>query len=144
MIRAASTDRKQLEEIGLLHNIGHDEYRSRTELIEIMRRPFSTPPWPRPKKNLEAPVYILQASDLDDLLRRTTSGIKKIMKMRFRNFNPREVDRLTATEAFESMAQSFGVIAFWHPNDGIEDPFAKTSGRHSRLALPADSKSQSC
>ena len=54
LIRAASSDRKQLEEIGLLHNIGHDEYRSRAELIEIMRRPFLTPPWPRPKKNREA------------------------------------------------------------------------------------------
>lgn len=98
LIRAANKDRKQLEEIGLLHNIGHDDYRSRADLVEIMQRPFTTPPWPRPKKNREAPVYILQASALDDLQRRSTSGIKKIMKMRFRNFNPREIDRLTATE----------------------------------------------
>jgi len=120
LIRAANKDRKQLEEIGLLHNIGHDDYRSRADLVEIMQRPFTTPPWPRPRKNREAPVYILQASGLDDLLRRATSGIKKIMKMRFRNFNPREIDRLTASEAFESVAQSFGVIAFWHANDEPE------------------------
>lgn len=117
LIRAASKDRKQLEEIGLLHNIGHDDYRSRAELAEILRRPFVTSGWPRPRRNREQPVYILQSSHVDDLLRRTTSGIKKIMKVRFRNFNPREIDRLTATEAFEQVAQSFGVIAIWHDVD---------------------------
>ncbi len=120
LIRAGNKDRKQLEEIGLLHNIGHDDYCSRADLVEIMQRPFTTPSWPRPKRNREAPIYILQASGLDDVLRRTTSGIKKIMKMRFRNFNPREIDRLTATEAFEGVAQSFGVIAFWHSSTDPE------------------------
>jgi hypothetical protein len=120
LIRAASKDRKQLEEIGLLHNIGHDDYRSRADLTEILRRPFTTQAWPRPKRNREQPVYILQSSRVDDLLRRTTSGIKKIMKVRFRNFNPREIDRLTATEAFEQVAQSFGVIAIWHDADAPE------------------------
>jgi len=117
LIRAASKDRKQLEEIGLLHNVGHDDYRGRAELTEILRRPFETQGWPRPRRNREQPVYILQSSHVDDLLRRTTSGIKKIMKVRFRNFNPREIDRLTATEAFEQVAQSFGVIALWHDPD---------------------------
>jgi hypothetical protein len=99
LIRAASKDRKQLEEIGLLHNIGPDDYRNRADLTEILRRPFTMPAWPRPRRNREQPVYILQSSRVDDLLRRTTSGIKKIMKVRFRNFSPREIDRLTATEA---------------------------------------------
>ncbi len=120
LIRTASKDRKLLEEIGLLHNIGHDEYRGRADLLEILRRPFTTPAWPRPKRNREQPVYLLQSSRTDDLLRRTTSGVKKIMKLRFRNFNPQEIDRLTATEAFEQVAQSFGVIAIWHSADAPE------------------------
>ncbi len=120
LIRAASKDRKQLEEIGLLHNIGHDDYRSRADLTATLRRPFTTQAWPRPRRNREQPVYVLQSSRVDDLLRRTTSGIKKIMKVRFRDFNPREIDRLTATEAFEQVAQSFGVIAIWHDADAPE------------------------
>ena len=78
LIRAASKDRKLLEEIGLLHNIGHDDYRSRAELADILRRPLNNPPWPRPKRNREQPIYILQSSQIDDLHRRTISGIKKI------------------------------------------------------------------
>jgi hypothetical protein len=120
LIRVASKDRKQLEEIGLLHNIGHDAYHSRGELAEILRRPFPTQGWPRAKRNREQPVYILKSSRVDDLLRRTTSGIKKIVKVRFRDFNPGEIDRLTATEAFEQVAQSFGVIAIWHSDDAPE------------------------
>lgn len=42
------------------------------------------------------------------------SGIKKTMVMRFRNFSPREIDRLTAIEAFEQVTQSFGIIGIWH------------------------------
>ena len=120
LIRSSSKDRKLVEEIGLLHNIGHDEYRGGADLLEILRRPFTTQSWPRPKRNQAQPVYLLQSSRTTDLLRRTTSGVKKIMKLRFRTFNPQEIDRLTATEAFEHVAQSFGVIAIWHPADAPE------------------------
>jgi hypothetical protein len=40
--------------------------------------------------------------------------------MRFRDFNPQEIDRLTATEAFEQVAQSFGVVAIWHAESAPE------------------------
>lgn len=120
LVRAASKDRRKIEEIGLLHNLGHDEYRSRADLVEIMSRSINARAWHRPKRNADAPIYVLQSSTVDDVLRRTLSGVKKTIKMRFRNFNPREIDRLTATEAFEGVAQSFGVIAFWQDADGSE------------------------
>ena len=131
LIRAANKDRKLLEEIGLLHNIGHDDFNGQQQLIDILRRPYTTAPWPRPKRNSDQPVYILQSSGIDDLLRRTVSGIKKIMRMRFRSFNPQEIDRLTATEAFEQVAQSFGVIAIWH------DPTASEVLRQNQRAALA-------
>lgn len=120
LIRAASKDRKRIEEIGLLHNIGHDDYRSTAELVEKLQRPITTPRWRVPKRNREQQVYLLHSSRVDDLLRRTTSGIKKIMKVRFRGFNPQEIDRLTASEAFEQIAQSFGVVAIWHDQSAPE------------------------
>jgi len=70
LIRATNKDRKLLEEIGLLHNIGHDDFNGQEQLVAILRRPYTTPPWPRPKRNTEAPVYVLQSSETDDLLRR--------------------------------------------------------------------------
>jgi hypothetical protein len=39
LIRAANKDRKLLEEIGLLHNIGHDDFNAQQQLIDILRRP---------------------------------------------------------------------------------------------------------
>lgn len=78
-----------------------------------MPKPYN-PPWPIPKRNREAQVYVLQSSQTDEILRRTLSAVKKVLRMRFRSFNPQEIDRLTASEAFEQVAQSFGVIAIWH------------------------------
>jgi hypothetical protein len=103
LIRAGNKDRKLLEEIGLLHNIGHDDFNGHDQLVAILRRPYTTPPWPRPKRNSEQPIYVVQSSQTDDLLRRTLSDVKKILRMRFRSFNPQEIDRLTATEAFEQV-----------------------------------------
>jgi hypothetical protein len=120
LIRAANKDRRLLEEIGLLHNLGHDDYRGRSELIAILQRPFTTTPWPHPKRSQAQPVYVLQSSRDDDLLRKMLSGIKKILRMRFRSFNPQEIDRLTASEAFEQIVQSFGVVAIWHAESAPE------------------------
>jgi hypothetical protein len=120
LIRAANKDRKLLEEIGLLHNTGHDDYSGRNQLSAILRRPHTVLPWPYPKRNHEQPIYLVQSSQIDDLLRRSMSGIKKILRMRFRSFNPREIDRLTATEAFEQITQSFGTICTWHDETAPE------------------------
>lgn len=157
LIRAANKDRKLLEEIGLLHNIGHDDFNGQQQLVDILRRPYTTPPWPRPKRNPEQPVYVLHASRTDDLLRRTLSNVKKILRMRFRSFNPQEIDRLTATEAFEQVAQSFGVVAIWHDTSapealrqnqraafvvgiarGIDIPFLLLADNKARLPLDLD------
>jgi hypothetical protein len=130
LIRATNKERKLLEEIGLLHNIGHDDFNGQEQLVAILRRPYTTRPWPRPKGNTEAPVYVLQSSETD-LLRRTLSDVKKILRMRFRSFNPQEIDRLTASEAFEQVAQSFGVISIWHE---ASDPEAFRQNQRAAFA----------
>ena len=77
--------------------------------------------------------------------------------MRFRSFNPREIDRLTATEAFEQVAQSFGIISIWHEASapesfrqnqraafvigiarGLDIPFLLLAHATSRLPLDLD------
>ena len=156
-IRAANKDRKVLEEIGLLHNLGHDDYTGRNQLAEILRRPINPTRWPRPKRNREQQVYLIRSSAIHDLLRRTMSGVKKIARLGFRDFNPEEIDRLTATEAFEQVAQSFGVIAIWHGPDepesfrqnqraafatgvarGLDLPFLLLANADMRLPLDLD------
>ena len=120
LIRAKNKDMKLLVSVGLLHNLGHDEYENRHTLTQILQRAESPSLWPLTKRNREQPVYLLQMSVLDDLLRKITSHIKKTLKLKFRSFNPREIDRLTATEAFEQVTQSFGVVAAWDDRKSSE------------------------
>jgi hypothetical protein len=157
LIRAASKNRHVLEEIGLLHNLGHDDYSNRARLALILTALKPTPPWPTPKRNREQPLYFVQSSQSDDFLARVASEIKKTIKLRFRSFNPREIDRLTATEAFDQVAQSFGVIVVWNADDapnafrqnqraafvtglarGFDLPFLLLANQRHRLPLDLD------
>lgn len=157
LIRAASKDLEQLISVGLLHNIAHDSYDSRSNLARILENPEPVGVWPRAKRNREQPVYLLHLSYRDELSRRVASQIKKVMKLRFRSFNPNEIDRLTATEAFEQVSQSFGVIAVWDNSStpqsfrqnqrtsfsiglarGLEIPFLLLTSENDRLPLDLD------
>lgn len=154
LIRAANKDRKILEEIGLLHNPGHNDYANRATLTNILTKSPPVAPWSPPKRNREQPIYFVEPSVTDDLLIRVASGIKKTIKLKFRSFNPREIDRLTATEAFEQVGQSFGVIAIWRDSDtlrqyqraaftiglarGLDIPFLLIAHKDQRLPLDLD------
>lgn len=115
LVRSQSKDWSKVQEIGLLHNIGHDSYSNQSTLKSILEKgPPATAPWRHPRKNREAPIYFLQPSTASAVNSRVASGIKKIVRKRFRSFNPREIDRLTASEAFSQVAASLGIIATWH------------------------------
>jgi hypothetical protein len=158
LIRAANRDRKALQEIGLLHNIGHNDYSDKSSLIEILTKRPPVAPWPPSKRNKDQPLYLVEPTvtkNDDDALNRVSSGIKKTIRKKFRSFNPGEIDRLTAVEAFEQVSQSFGVIALWHEGKeaqkdhqrtafvigiarGLEVPFLLIAHRDQRLPLDLD------
>jgi hypothetical protein len=83
LIRAANKDRKVLEEIGLLHNIGHADFRDRAHLTALLRRPYTTSAWPLKTRNKDQPIYVIQSVPIDDLLRRAISGVKKFFACGF-------------------------------------------------------------
>ena len=114
LIKSASYDLKTIEEIGLLHNTGHDTYSGADDLLTIFQKPINPAPWPHARKNKDQPIYLLESSELDSRMTELVSGLKKVVTYRFRNFSPREIDRLTASEAMEQISQSFGVSAIWH------------------------------
>ena len=157
LIRANNKDLKILESIGLLHNLGHDDYDGRDKLTQILEKHVPVGPWRQAKRNREQPVYFLQLSVLNDFVRRVASNIKKTLKLKFRSFNPQEIDRLTASEAFEQVSQSFGVIAIWENSDtpeafrqnqrlvftiglarGLDIPFLLFAHENDRLPLDLD------
>jgi hypothetical protein len=121
LIRSESKDWTKVQEIGLLHNIGHDSYSNQVTLKALLEKgPPVTAPWRQSRKNRETPIYFLQTSETSDVLSRVTSGIKKIVKKKFRSFNPREIDRLTASEAFSQVTASFGIVVIWHETNQPE------------------------
>ena len=95
LIRAANRDRKALEEIGLLHNIGQNDYSDKASLTEILTKKPPVAPWPPSKRNKDQPVYLLEPSVTkkdDEVLTRVSSGIKKTIRKKFRSFNPGATD----------------------------------------------------
>lgn len=157
LIRSNNADWKKIEEIGLLHNVGHDTYQDTDSLIQILGSTSDQNPWPHSRKNQIQPVYLLESANLDDSMSHLVSGLKKTVLLRYRNFSPREIDRLTASEAFEQITQSFGITAIWHDDQtdagfkqnqriafsmglarGLGTPFLLLASNDQRLPLDLD------
>ena len=157
LIRASNKALKNIVSVGLLHNVGHDEYTNTASLAAILKKPILPNDWPKSSPNREHPVYFLQLTGDEDISRRVASHIKKIIKLKYRSMNPNEVDRLTASEAFEHISQSFGIIAVWDNSEavhstrqnqrtsfaigvarGLDIPFLLLAHKDDRLPLDLD------
>lgn len=120
LIRSSHLDFGPVKAIGLLDTLAHDTYDLKLSLASLLKRNDQTPHWPVLKKNSDQPLFVLQPPTPTDDASRTTSAVKKIARVRFRNFNPNEISRLNASEAFEQTTSSHGVIAFWDGRDVAE------------------------
>jgi hypothetical protein len=113
LIRSDHCDYSKVKEIGLLSSLGHDVYDFQPKLTRILGWKEITPRWQPAHRNKDQPVFILYPPTMGEIARRAISSVKKIAKYKFRGFNPAEISRLNASEAFEDTAASFGVIVFW-------------------------------
>jgi hypothetical protein len=158
LVRYSASNWSDVEAVGLLHNVGHSAYADEKSLVQILENAEAKAAgWPRPKKNYAQPLYFVQPSSNEDSLINLSSAIKKRARLRFRTFNPKEVDRLTASEAHSQVAASFGVIATWHSEHvphanrqnqraafviglarGFDIPFRLIAANHLRLPLDID------
>lgn len=118
LIRSTHVDFGPVKDVGLLDTLGYDGYDLALSLSNILRKADSNPRWPSIEKNRDQPLFMLQPPSPTDSALRATSGIKKIARMRFRNFNPSEISRLNASEAYEQAMSSYGVIVFWDGTEG--------------------------
>ena len=109
--------RPLVSEVGIFDAIGYLEYENAEELETHLRR--ITDPTPSVRNinplNQNVPVYLIEARFRTDSVTRMISRVKKA-RLFFRSFDPRESPRLSATDAFEQVAQSFGVLLHLLPN----------------------------
>lgn len=113
LIRSTHTDWERIKAVGLLNSLGHDPYDFQPKLTAILRKKEITPRWQSVSRNRDQPVFVLQPPVPTDWSRTTISSVKKTARFKFRGFNPAEISRLNASEAFEHAAASFGIIVFW-------------------------------
>ena len=120
LIRSENFSFQDVKTVGLLDTLGHDPYSYGASLQRILSKGDVYTRWPDVQKSKDQPIFILQPSVALDSALTITSHVKKIARLKFRNFNPLEVSRLSAAEAFEQVASSFGVISFWEKGEGEE------------------------
>jgi hypothetical protein len=103
-------------DVGIFDTLGYLEYQNADELETIIRK--ITDPTPSLKNiyplNTNAPLYLIEARLRTDPVTRIISRVKKA-KLFFRSFDPQETPRLSAADAFEQTAQSFGVLVHLLP-----------------------------
>lgn len=105
-----------ITDVGIFDTLGYLEYQNAAELEGIIRN--ITDPAPSLKNiyplNTTAPLYLIAARVRTDPVTRIISRVKKA-KLFFRGFDPQETPRLSAPNAFEQVAQSFGVLVHLLP-----------------------------
>ena len=118
LIRSTQIDFDPVKAIGLLDTLGYDSYDYQHVLERVLLKREETTRWGEIAKNKSQPVFILQPPVPTEATLRLTSAVKKVARIRFRNFNSAEISRLNASEAYEQGASSFGVVTFWAEGEG--------------------------
>ena len=112
-----------IADVGIFDTLGYLEYQNANELEGIIRN--ITDPTPSLKNiyplNANAPLYLIAARLRTDPVTRIISRVKKA-KLFFRSFDPQETPRLSAPNAFEQVAQSFGVLVHLLPERIADSP----------------------
>ena len=101
LIRSTHTAFKPVKEVGLLDTLGHDSYDFQASLQNAISKKDETTSWAEVAKNKDQPLFLLQPPGANEAAGRVTSAVKKIARIRFRNFSPAEISRLTASEAYQ-------------------------------------------
>jgi hypothetical protein len=100
-----------LEEIGIFDTLGYRNYENSSQLVELLRKlnDIEAIHLPSVKSNSKAPVYLIEAPYKTDSVTRIIARVKKA-RLFFRSFDPNEQPRLSAFEAIQQVAQSYGVL----------------------------------
>ncbi|MBB6142425.1 VIT1/CCC1 family predicted Fe2+/Mn2+ transporter [Silvibacterium bohemicum] len=106
-----------IKDVGIFDTIGWKEYQNSNELEAALRdiTDFSPSIKSVYPLNRRAPVYLIAARIRTDQVTRIISRVKKA-RLFFRQFDPAESPRLSATQAFEQVSQSFGVLLHLLPD----------------------------
>lgn len=108
-------DDHKIRDLGIFDTIGFKEYQNSEALADILLDISNLSPLKTNYDlNKKAPLYLIEAKHKDDWVTRLISDIKKA-RLSYRSFDPNEQPRLSAHEAIQNVAQSFGVLIHLRP-----------------------------
>ena len=100
----------KVEDVGIFDTLGYEQYQNSHELLSYISTASKAKPLDITEKlNHQAPVYLLETPFKTDWSGRVISRIKK-SGYTFRNFDPNEQPRLSAYDAINQAASSFGIV----------------------------------
>ncbi len=100
----------KIRDVGIFDTIGYEEYTNSDDLYRILSDIKAKPlKGDNLNINTRAPVYLLEQKYKTDDAIRITARIKKARYI-YRSFDPTETPRLSAYDAINQVAQSFGVV----------------------------------
>jgi hypothetical protein len=100
----------KLQEVGLFDTIGYQVYENSEALRRVLvSTQIPKPLRPEPPLNLGAPIYSIEPAYKSDFILRIRSRVDRA-KITSRRYDPQENPRLSAWEAIDQVAQSYGVL----------------------------------
>jgi hypothetical protein len=99
-----------LTEFGIFDTLGYENYTNASELIRFLFTHADIAPIDFPvSRNSRAPVYVVEPKYKTDFINRIVSRLHKA-RLTYRSFDPNEQPRMSAFEAIENVAQSYGIV----------------------------------
>ncbi len=107
---------KEISELGIFDTLGYSSYQNSDDLVGLLRSIDTLAPLSvgNIQPNRKAPVYLLEAKYKTDSVIRIISRVKKA-RLFYRSFDPNEHPRLSAHDALQNIAQSYGVLVHLLP-----------------------------
>lgn len=123
---AVSEDEAGRRAVGIFDTIGYETYQNSDDLRALLRRVLSDlKPLDIPKDlSSKAPAYIVLPRYRTEFITNIVSRLKQA-KILFRSFDAAEFPRLSAQEAIEDVARSYGIIV------PLEPPTVTDSAAHN-------------
>ena len=100
-----------IQRVGIFDTLAYIDYQNSRELQTILRDSHSRTPLDRPQNlNSRVPLYFVDAKHKTDWVNGLVSRVKRT-RLNYRSFDPSEQPRLSAHDAINQVAQSYGVLS---------------------------------
>lgn len=118
--RAVQEKSPTIQDVGIFDTLGYKEYSTAEELATFLcvvrdMRPIHV----SDKRNEKSPLYLVQPKTKTDYDGLIVAAIKK-SHLYFRSYDPTESTRLPGPEAVTNVAESYGVVLHFLPNEHVD------------------------